>query len=55
MNFLKTQRFTRNSLSKYCIRFASNSTARDKDKRLSELFRLPKHDLAHEKIFENEF
>ena len=54
MNFLKTQRFTRNSLSKYCIRFASNSTARDKDKRLSELFRLPKHDLAHEKIFENE-
>ena len=54
MNFLKTLKFTRNSLIKYSLRFASSTTAREKDKRLSELFRLPKHDLAHEKIFENE-
>jgi len=54
MNFLTSQRVTMNSLSKLSRKFAASTTARDKDKRLSELFRLPKHDLSHEKIFEKE-
>jgi hypothetical protein len=54
MNFLTSQRVTMNSLSKLSRKFAASTTAREKDKRLSELFRLPRHDLSHEKIFEKE-